>query len=68
MHCTAYRGIIHRPEARTDDIAVVLTQLNIYLGLAFYGKTCSTNGRDEECIQDIGGKARRKETTGKTKA
>jgi hypothetical protein len=31
------------------------------------GKACSTNGGDEECIQDVGGKARRKETTGKTK-
>jgi hypothetical protein len=27
---------------------------------------CSTNG-EEECIEDIGEKARRKETTGKTK-
>jgi hypothetical protein len=27
---------------------------------------CSTNGGDEECIQDIGGRARRKETTRKT--
>jgi hypothetical protein len=27
----------------------------------------STNGGDKECIEDIGGKARRKETTGKTK-
>jgi hypothetical protein len=25
------------------------------------------NGRDEECVEDIGGKARRKETTRKTK-
>jgi hypothetical protein len=31
------------------------------------GMTCSTNGGDEECIKDIGGKARRKETTRKTK-
>jgi hypothetical protein len=31
------------------------------------GRACSTNGRDEECIQDIGVKARRKETTRKTK-
>jgi hypothetical protein len=28
---------------------------------------CSTNGREEECIHDIGGKARRKETTEKTR-
>jgi hypothetical protein len=27
----------------------------------------STNGSEEECTQDIGGKARRKETTRKTK-
>jgi hypothetical protein len=26
-----------------------------------------TNGGEEECIEDIGGKARRKETTRKTK-
>jgi hypothetical protein len=31
------------------------------------GGACSTNGGEEECIQDIGGKARKKETTGKTK-
>jgi hypothetical protein len=31
------------------------------------GRTCSTNGGEEECIYVIGGKARRKETTGKTK-
>jgi hypothetical protein len=31
------------------------------------GRACSTNGGDEECIQDIGGKARRKETTRKTR-
>jgi hypothetical protein len=31
------------------------------------GRACSTNGGEEECIQDIGGKSRRKETTGKTK-
>jgi hypothetical protein len=31
------------------------------------GRTSSTNGGEEECIQDIGGKARRKETTRKTK-
>jgi hypothetical protein len=28
---------------------------------------CSTNGGEEECIKDIGGKARRKEVTRKTK-
>jgi hypothetical protein len=31
------------------------------------GRACSTNVGEEECIEDIGGKARRKETTGKTK-
>jgi hypothetical protein len=31
------------------------------------GRTCSTNRGEEECIYDIGGKARRKETTGETK-
>jgi hypothetical protein len=31
------------------------------------GGACSTNGGEEECIEDIGGKARRKETTRKTK-
>jgi hypothetical protein len=30
------------------------------------GRTCSTNGGDEEVISDIGGKAIRKETTRKT--
>jgi hypothetical protein len=31
------------------------------------GRACSMNGREEECIWDICGKARRKETTGKAK-
>jgi hypothetical protein len=31
------------------------------------GRECSTNEGEEECIKDIGGKARRNETTGKTK-
>jgi hypothetical protein len=31
------------------------------------GRACSTNGGEEECIEDIGGKARRKDTTRKTK-
>jgi hypothetical protein len=32
------------------------------------GRACSTNGGEEECIlEDIGGKARRKEPTSKTK-
>jgi hypothetical protein len=38
-----------------------------YLQKDEMGGACSTNGGEEECIQDIGGKARRKETTGKTK-
>jgi hypothetical protein len=32
------------------------------------GGACSTNGRGEKSVQGFGGKARRKETTGKTKA
>jgi hypothetical protein len=31
------------------------------------GRVCSMNGGEEECIQDIDWKARRKETTGKAK-
>jgi hypothetical protein len=31
------------------------------------GRASSTNGGEEECIQDIGEKAGRKETTRKTK-
>jgi hypothetical protein len=30
-------------------------------------RACSRNGKKEECIYDIGGKTRRKETTTKTK-
>jgi hypothetical protein len=30
------------------------------------GKKCSRHGKEEECIQGFGGKARRKETTKKT--
>jgi hypothetical protein len=31
------------------------------------GRACTTNGVEEECIENIGGKVRRKETTRKTK-
>jgi hypothetical protein len=31
------------------------------------GGACSVNGGEEECIQDFGGKARRKVTTRKNK-
>jgi hypothetical protein len=31
------------------------------------GRAYSTNRGEEECTYDIGGKSRRKETTGKTK-
>jgi hypothetical protein len=31
------------------------------------GRARSTNGGEEDCIKEIGGKARRKETTRKTK-
>jgi hypothetical protein len=30
-------------------------------------RACNTNGREEKRVEDIGGKARRKETTRKTK-
>jgi hypothetical protein len=30
-------------------------------------RTCSTNGVEDECIKDIGGKIRRKDPTRKTK-
>jgi hypothetical protein len=32
------------------------------------GGACGTNGRGEKSVQGFGGKARRKETAGKTKA
>jgi hypothetical protein len=32
------------------------------------GGACGTNGRGEKSVQGFGGKAQRKETTGKTKA
>jgi hypothetical protein len=31
------------------------------------GRACSRNGLEEECIEDIGGNARRKKTIRKTK-
>jgi hypothetical protein len=31
------------------------------------GRACSMNGGEEECIEDIGGKVRRKENARKTK-
>jgi hypothetical protein len=31
------------------------------------GRACSTHGGEEECMYDIGGEGRRKETTRKTK-
>jgi hypothetical protein len=30
------------------------------------GMACSLNGREDECVYDLGGKARRKETSRKT--
>jgi hypothetical protein len=30
------------------------------------GRECSIHGEEEECIEGIGGEARRKQTTGKT--
>jgi hypothetical protein len=39
---------------------------NIFASNAM-GKACTTNGGEEECIQNIGGKERRKETIRKTK-
>jgi hypothetical protein len=52
MHCKfTLSGIFSLIEVKEDEI----------------GRACSTNGGDEECISDIGGKARRKETTSKTK-
>jgi hypothetical protein len=39
----------------------------LFIGLQMFTRACSTNGGHEECIQDIGGKARKKETTRKTK-
>jgi hypothetical protein len=30
------------------------------------GSACNTHGGEEECVEDIGGKARRKETIRKT--
>jgi hypothetical protein len=41
------------------------TQFNVSLEM---GVTCGTHGRGEENVHDYGGKARRKETTWKTKA
>jgi hypothetical protein len=32
------------------------------------GEACGTHGRGQKIVQGFGGKARRKETTGKTKA
>jgi hypothetical protein len=40
--------------------------INAVLGKHVMGRACRTNGGDEECIWDIGGKTRRKETTRKT--
>jgi hypothetical protein len=40
--------------------------VNLFMGQDM-GRTCSTIGGEEGCIEDIGRKARRKETTGKTK-
>jgi hypothetical protein len=31
------------------------------------GRVCSTNGGEDDFVEDIGGKVRRKETTRKTK-
>jgi hypothetical protein len=53
---------------------IICTHPQISLGKASQvkanevGGTCSTHGRGEKSVQGFRGKARRKETTGKTKA
>jgi hypothetical protein len=49
---------------RASSLRVVRKDISEY---KYMGGACSTNGGEDECLQDIGGKARRKETTGKTK-
>jgi hypothetical protein len=51
-----------------DDISIIfpLNVCYVYIKEDEVGRACSTNGGQEECIYDIGGKASRKETTGMT--
>jgi hypothetical protein len=50
----------------------VKLELNININITIkaneVGGACGTHGRGEKSVQGFGGKARRKETTGKTKA
>jgi hypothetical protein len=46
---------------------LIIYKVNLVLGNDEMGGACSTSGGEEECIQDIDGKARRKQTTTKTK-
>jgi hypothetical protein len=52
----------------TIDINILFDIYNDQVKKNEMGRACSTNGREEEFIQDICGKARWKETIGKTKA
>jgi hypothetical protein len=52
-----------------EPLGSAATLLNLRFVLDFkedkMGRACITYGEEEECIQDFGGKARRKETTRK---
>jgi hypothetical protein len=45
----------------------VLLNINDQVKEDEMGRACNTNGGEDKCIEDIGGKARRKETTRKNK-
>jgi hypothetical protein len=50
------------------NLIEVLFMLLLLLIAVVLGGACGTHGRGEKSVQGFGGKARRKETTGKTKA
>jgi hypothetical protein len=60
-HKKSERGIREYRPKSTQLISFIIIIIIIWF------VACSTNGGDEECIWDIGWKARRKETNGKTK-
>jgi hypothetical protein len=59
--------LLRHAKGRTKIFLFYFLFLMTYVKEDEMGRACSTNGGEEECIQNIGWIARRKETTGKTK-
>jgi hypothetical protein len=64
---TADWGKLHNVELHNLYSSSSIIRMITSRGMRWTDGCCSRNGDEEECIYDIGGKTRRKETTRKTK-